>query len=501
LKEEPLGLARQLARAWVLALEALELAGVEFGQSRHERLVNHSRRLAPLTTIEAELGRLLDDESVLPGDTAAYLSDETETRGVHGFADAVCRPTDAHAAAAVVEWCYERGVPIIPRGGGTGYAGGSVPIGGGVVVSLERLDRVRRFDPLLWRIEVEAGVTTARLRRLARENGLYFPPDPGAAEQSHVGGNIATNAGGPHAFKYGVTGAWVTGVEAVVAPGEVVTFGGPIRKDVAGYDLRSVLVGSEGTLGIVTAAWLRLVPAPEAAYPVVGFYADAAAGCGAIEAVLGNGLLVAALEFLDEGALAAAGAALGGVPDDARFMVLAEADGGVDEAKRLQTAAAEVLRASAVQILAPNDDREIGRIWRWRDGVSIAVTAQRGGKVSEDIVVPLDRLLEAIERTGEIGRRHGLPSCSWGHAGDGNLHSTFMIEPGAADELERASVASEELFELAAELGGSISGEHGLGYVKSGQLERQWSPRAVELHRELKRAFDPKGLFNPGKKT
>ena len=436
---------------------------------------------------------------MLPGDTAAYLSDETETRGVHGHADAVCRPASAEAVVAVAAWCYERGVAIVPRGGGTGYAGGAVPEGG-VVVSLERLARVRRFDPLLWRIQVEAGVTTGRLRQLARENGLYFPPDPGAAEQSQVGGNIATNAGGPHAFKYGVTGAWVTGLEAVVAPGELVEVGGPIRKDVAGYDLRAALVGSEGTLGIVTAAWLRLVPAPEAALPVVGFYPDAAPGCAAIEAIPGNGLLVAALEFLDEGALAATRAALGGVPGDARFMVLAEADGDLAAAERLQAATAEVLREGAVEVLAPSDPAESARLWRWRDGVSIAVGAQRGGKLSEDIVVPLDRILEAIERTEEIGRRHELPSCSWGHAGDGNVHSTFMIDPRSADELARANRASLELFALAVELGGSISGEHGIGSVKSGHLGRQWSPRALALHRELKDAFDPKGLFNPGKK-
>jgi glycolate oxidase subunit GlcD len=438
---------------------------------------------------------------VLPGDTAAYLSDETETRGVHGRADAVCLPGRAEDVAAVVAWCYERGVPIVPRGGGTGYAGGAVPTQGGVVVSLERLASVRRFDPLLWRLQADAGVTTARVRRLARESGLYFPPDPGAAEQSQLGGNVATNAGGPHAFKYGVTGHWVTGLEAVVAPGELVEVGGPIRKDVAGYDLRGALVGSEGTLGIVTAAWLRLIPAPEAALPVVGFYGDAASGCAAIEAVLGNGLLVAALEFLDAGALAAAGAALGGVPPDARFVVLAEADGDAEAAARLRAATAEVLGDGAVAVVAPDAAEDARRLWRWRDGVSIAVSAQRGGKVSEDIVVPLDRLREAVERTVEIGRRHDLAACSWGHAGDGNLHSTFTIDPASPAELDRARAASLELFELAAELGGSISGEHGLGSVKSGHLGRQWSPRAVELHRALKRAFDPKGLFNPGKKT
>src|SRR5205814_2606546 len=164
---------------------------------------------------------------------------------------------------------------------------------------LERLNRVRALDPLLWRMHVEAGVRTADVRRLARENGLSFPPDPGAAESSQIGGNIATNAGGPHAFKYGVTGAWVLGLEAVVPPGELVRFGGPLRKDVASYDLASLLVGSEGTLGVITSVWLRLTPAPEAAWPVVGFFDGVRAGCGAIERVVGNGLAVAAVEYLD----------------------------------------------------------------------------------------------------------------------------------------------------------------------------------------------------------
>jgi len=184
----------------------------------------------------------------------------------------------------------------------------------------------------------------------------------------------------------------------------------------------------------------------------------------------------------------------------ARFMVLAEADGDLAAAQRLQAATREVLAEGAVEVLAPADPAESARLWRWRDGVSIAVGAQRGGKLSEDIVVPLDRILEAIERTDEIGRRHDLSSCSWGHAGDGNVHSTFLVDPRSEDELARAQRASEELFALAVELGGSISGEHGLGSVKSGHLGRQWSPRALSLHRELKDAFDPKGLFNPGKK-
>ena len=164
-----------------------------------------------------------------------------------------------------MRWCYEHDVAIIPRGGGTGFTGGAVPLDGGVVLSLERLRKTRHLDPEFWRAAVEAGVVTADLRRRARENGLFFPPDPGSAEQSQLGGNIATNAGGPHAFKYGVTGAWITGLEVVLAPGELVRIGGPLRKDVAGYDLKSLMIGSEGTLGVVTAAWVKLIPAPEAA--------------------------------------------------------------------------------------------------------------------------------------------------------------------------------------------------------------------------------------------
>jgi FAD/FMN-containing dehydrogenase len=293
----------------------------------------------------------------------------------------------------------------------------------------------------------------------------------------------------------------VTGLEAVLAPGEVVKVGGPVRKDVAGYDLKSLLIGSEGTLGIVTAAWLRLIPAPEAALPVAAFYDSTAAGCAAIERVLGTGLLVAALEYLDEGALEAAGRALpGALPAGARFMVLAEADGSPAEAQRVAAELREVLAPDAFDVQAPTERKEIEALWRWRDGVSIAVTASRGAKVSEDIVVPLDRLAEAVAGTQEIGRRHDLPACSWGHAGDGNLHSTFMLERGDEEELARAQQAAGELFALAVRLGGSISGEHGVGWVKHGELARQWAPRALELHAQIKRCFDPEGLMNPGKK-
>jgi glycolate dehydrogenase FAD-linked subunit len=453
------------------------------------------------TSLRRDLAALLGEASVLPGDTAAYASDATESRRLRGAPDAVVLPGDPAAVAAVLAWCYEHDVAVVPRGGGTGLAGGAVAVDGGVVVSLERLRAVRALEPGLWRGEVEAGVRTADLRRRARESGLFFPPDPGAAEQSQLGGNVATNAGGPHAFKHGVTGAWITGLEVVLAPGELVRLGGPVRKDVAGYDLRSLMVGSEGTLGIVTAAWVRLIPAPEASWPVAAVYPGTDAGCAALEAVLASGLQPGALEFLDAGAVAATlGAFPAELPAESRFMLIADAEGSAPEAERLRAELIEVLGERALEVHAPQRSASVAQLWRWRDGASLAVTAQRGGKVSEDIAVPIERLAEAIEGTVEIGRRHGLPACSWGHAGDGNLHSTFMIDLEDPAELTRAERAASELFALAIRLGGTVSGEHGIGVVKRGALAGQWEPAALAMHEAIKRAFDPKGLLNPGKK-
>ncbi|HKC21818.1 MAG TPA: FAD-linked oxidase C-terminal domain-containing protein [Gaiellaceae bacterium] len=410
-------------------------------------------------------------------------------------------PRSAEEVAEVVAWCYERGVPVVPRGGGTGYAGGAVPVDGGVVLLLQGLERVRSFDPLLWRMEVEAGVTTANVRRIAREGGLLFAPDPGAAEQSQIGGNIATNAGGPHAFKYGVTGAWVLGLEAVVPPGDLVRFGGPVRKDVAGYDLKHLLVGSEGTLGVITSAWLRLTPAPEAAWPVVGFFDGVRAGAAAIERVVGSGLQAAALEYLDSETMRYAGPTFPGDVPAGAFAVLAEADGSQDEATRIRGELLDVLGEDALTLYAPETPQEISALWHWRDGLALVVDAQRGGKASEDIAVPLDRLGEAIEASLEAGKRVGIPAASWGHAGDGNLHTTFLLAGDDERELALAPQLSEALFDIALRLGGTISGEHGVGFVKRNWLERQLGPRGFELHTAVKRAFDPQNLLNPGKKA
>lgn len=433
-----------------------------------------------------------------PPHDSPYNHDASRRRGVEGCADAVVLPGSADEVASVLRWCYANDVPIVARGGGTGLTGGAVATEGGVVCSLERLRMVRALEPALWRMEAEAGVSTRHVQRLARENGLMFAPDPGASEQSQIGGNVATNAGGPHALKYGVTGAWVVGLEVALAPGELVQLGGWARKDVAGYDLKSLMIGSEGTLGVITAVRLGLLPAPEAAIAVVAFLRTRAEGCEAMLAVQAAGVQASALDFADGETLQmVAGSYPGTVPDSAGFAVLAEVDGTLAQTEAQREGLLEVLREAAIAIEEPGPS---AALWRWRDGFNGVVTGVRGAKVSEDVVFPVEHLAKGLERFEQIGARHGLRSCAWGHGGEGNVHATVLVDPTREDELDAAEAVAEELFALTVSLGGSITGEHGVGWLKRGRLAAQWPARALELHEQIKHAFDPKGLLNPGKK-
>jgi glycolate oxidase subunit GlcD len=452
----------------------------------------------PNASLRRDLARLVGHESVLePHAYGPYTHDATIQRGLRGTPDAVVRPPDAQAVVRLVAWCYAHEVPIVPRGGGTGLSGGAVPMQGGVVCGLERLNRVLDVDPGLWRLSLQAGVSTAHVRRLARENGLLFGPDPGAAELSQIGGNLATNAAGPHGFKYGPTGDWVTGLDVVLAPGELVSLGGHLHKDVAGYDVRGLLAGSEGTLGIITAVRLRLCPAPETTLAVAVFLDGLAAGQQTVLELLASGLRPAVLDFLDDAALNVTASTFPGeVPTGARFALLLELDGSDAEVKR-QAAELESLldggEVLSVQYPSGPD------LWRWRASLNGAIAARHGGKVSEDVSVPVEHLARAIESIHALGAELGLPTCAFGHAGDGIVHSTFMLDISREDDLARALAASEAVFAMVLRLDGSITGEHGVGWVKREYLAAQLGPAASEAHRAIKRALDPKGLMNPGK--
>lgn len=448
-----------------------------------------------------DLRRALGDDAVLaPIDDRSWLSDGTESAAIAGSARAVLRPADVAGVQVAVRLCRQHGVPVVPRGGGTGYAAGAVPFADGVVLSVERLRRVRERRPETWALSVDAGVTTAEVRRLAREDGLWFPPDPGAAEQSLIGGNVATNAGGPHCFKYGVTGQWVTAVEAVLGTGELVRFGRGLRKDVSTLDLRALLVGSEGTLGVITGVDLRLIPEPEVRLPVIGVYPTLEAGCEAVLAALASGVVPAAVEFLDRVAIEASRASYpGDLPVDAEFAVLVEADGSAIGAAADQGLLAAALADGAADVLAPGPDRAAA-LWAWRDGVSLGVLARHGGKLSEDIVIPVDRLADAVRGVRRLGEESGFETTSWGHAGDGNLHASFLFDRADATAVARAAEVAPRLFDLARSLGGSISGEHGVGRLKIAAAADE-DPAVLALQRAVKASFDPDGIMNPGAKV
>jgi glycolate dehydrogenase FAD-linked subunit len=458
-------------------------------------------KLSGSASLDSDLKRLLGSGAVLSRSSELYNHDSTELQALSGEPDAVVAPSDSAGLRRLIGWCESHQIPIVPRGGGTGMAGGAVPLDGGIVCSLERMDRVRAFDPEFWRIHVEAGVTTARLRDLARASGLYFPVDPGAAEQSQIGGNTATNAGGPHSFKYGVTRHWVTGLEAVVGGGTELRSGGPTRKDVAGYDLTGLLVGSEGTLGVISSVWLRLIPAPELEIAVIAGYGGIREGVQAILRVYAAGATPATLEFFDPGCIEATRAAFpGSMPHDVSFLVVANVDGTEVAARQAETEIQEVLAPDSVLLRSVADRGSRAQLERWRSGIGFAVAARRGGKVSEDIALPVDRLEEAILGTIRVGDELNLPACSWGHAGDGNVHATFEVDRTVTADLELADAGATRLFELALGLGGTVSGEHGLGWVKRDQFGIRFSKDAQRLQLQIKHAFDPSGVFNPGKK-
>jgi FAD/FMN-containing dehydrogenase len=447
-----------------------------------------------------DLARIVGDDAVqVPVADRSLLHDMTETRGLAGDALGAVFPGSTDEVAAVVRWCARTGVPFVPRGGGTGYAGGAMPDAGSLVIAIARMARVREAVPQAWRMTVEAGLTTRRLHGAAAGEGLWFAPNPGAAEQSQLGGNIATNAGGPRSFRHGTVRSFVTGVELVLSSGEVLVAGGAARKNVEALDLTGLACGSEGTLGVITAAWLRLLPRPEVILPAIAVYPDRRAGVAALEAVMACGCLPTALEFVDDRAFAAAAATYPRHAAPGSFAVIAESAGPAAIARAERGILVEALRPGATAVDAPDSPGEQRALESWRDGVSPAVVAVRGGKVSEDFAVPFDRLGEALDMIERIGREHGAEVACWGHAGDGNVHASVLADRADRVALRRAEAVADAFHAVPRALGGSLTAEHGVGAVKL-EAAAGLPPALLRAQRAVAGALDPAGLANPGRK-
>ena len=438
-------------------------------------------------------GAVIRDPDVLE----TYAGDESEVEPV--VPDAAVRARSTADVAAVLRACSEHGVPVTPRAGGTGRVGGAVPVRGGIVLATEGMDQVLGVERADLNVVVQPGVVLGDLHRTVEEENLFYPPDPNSWASCRIGGNIACNAGGPRAFKYGVTRNWVLGLRAVTADGTVLQVGKPTAKGVTGYDLAGLVVGSEGTLAVVTEARLRLTPKPEAVATLLVFLKDERAMEGVVTAALGRRLVPRCLEMLDRLALEIVKPQAGlDVPEGAHAMLLVELDGDRDVLQaQVEDCGMAMLEAGAVDVLVAKNESERERLWAARRELSYAMRRQAKNKLSEDVVVPRTRLGELVERCRALQDQHGIRMPSYGHAGDGNLHVNFLWDE--PDERPRVDAAIRALFESVVAMGGTLSGEHGIGVLKAPYLGLEQSDALIDVQRRIKDVFDPKGILNPGK--
>jgi glycolate oxidase len=435
-------------------------------------------------------------------DAGALLTFSTDATPLErGRPDVVVFPASTDEVAAVVRIANERKAPVIPRGSGTNLSAGTVPHRGGIVLVLTRMNRIKEVSADDLVAVCEPGVRTIELAQAAAERRMLFPPDPGSHTTATIGGNVAECSGGLRALKYGVTRDYVLGVEAVLGTGETIRSGSRLVKDVAGYDLRRLLCGSEGTLAVMTELTLRLMPAPEETGTGLAYFPDLAAAARAVSRVLSSGVLPVTLEFLDRVCIdAVEGYANIGLDREAGALLIFGQDGdrhSIDRDMRRMADACEAEGATAVTIAASED--EAADLLQARRAVLPALSRLEPLTILEDATVPRSRIAEMVGRIQQIADRHGLTIGTFGHAGDGNLHPTVVLDPADEAAVERAHEAFAEIFAAAIAMEGTITGEHGVGLVKLKHLERQLGAEHLALLRRIKAAFDPNGILNPGK--
>jgi glycolate oxidase len=437
---------------------------------------------------------------VAKDDVEPYTHDWTED--FVAVPAAVARPRTVEEVSALLRYCSDRRIPVTPQAGRTGLSGGALPLRGGLALAVDRMTSILEIDESNLVAVVETGVVTQTLHEAVEALGLYYPPDPASRGSCCIGGNIAENAGGPHAAKYGITSKWVLGLEAVLASGEVIVTGGKTRKDVAGYDLTSLLVGSEGTLAVVTKAWLRLIPKPRAAAVLVAPFATLEEAAACVASISRAGLVPAALEIVDKPCVDVSFRKKGlPVPfPEAEARLLVEFDGGSDEeVERDVTRCGEVaLDAGALDVVLATDDAKRRALWEVRRGIGEAVR-ELGSSSELDLAVPRTELAALVRGVRRLAADSGLQTAAFGHAADGNLHVHVYREGKGDPDEARFSAATQAIYAEACRLGGTVTGEHGVGIAAREVLPLRLAPAALAAMKAVKDALDPLGILNPGK--
>lgn len=415
--------------------------------------------------------------------------------------DFVCQPLSTKEVVEIIKLAGKHQIPVVPRGTGTSLSGGPLAVKGGIVLDFSLWNDKLEIDPDNLIAVVSPGVITAKINDKASEFGLMYPPDPSSAHVSTIGGNLAENAGGPRGLKYGVTKDYVLGLEVVTAQGKVIRTGGRTVKNVTGYDLTKLIVGSEGTLGVITEAILRLIPKPIATKTAMVLFDEIVDSGRAISKVLSSGIMPSKMEIMDQHSIIAVEeyASLG-LPTDVEAILLIELDGHPlaleEEMERIVDAC---MKVNARHVQVAKDDLEAEQLWQARKLVSPAIVKLKPTKISEDATVPRSKIPEMFQRLKEIREKYNVHLVVFGHAGDGNLHPNIITDQRDAEEMRRVEQAVEEIFEAAVNLGGTLSGEHGIGLMKSPFMEMELGKDGLHMMKLIKDAWDPQNILNPGK--
>jgi len=431
-------------------------------------------------------------------DLICYSYDATQQKFLP---DVVVHPQTTEQISRIMRLANERKVPVFPRGAGSGFTGGSLPTRGGIVMTTEQMDKILEIDQENLVAVVQPGVITEQFQQAVEKVGLFYPPDPASLKFSTLGGNVAECAGGPRCVKYGVTKDYILGLEVVTPTGDVINTGGPTMKGVVGYDLTKLMCGSEGTLGIITRIVIKLLPLPEAKKTMLVLFDSIDGAAQSVSAIVRNKIIPTTLEFMDGRTLDCVKQATGlQVPEEARAVLIIEVDGDREFLNKQARRIADIIQPlGVVETRIAETPEESEALWQIRRAVSASLRKVNPDKFNEDICVPRSKVPDMIRKVDEIADRYGIPIVNFGHAGDGNIHVNVMIDKKVPGELEKAEKAIKEVFQGALALGGTMSGEHGIGIAKAPYIPLEITPETARYMKTIKKALDPNNILNPGK--